>query len=289
MKKLIGDTEILLVDSAPVPDDVMDVDPHLKIILSARGGPINIDLQGASQRNIMVVNAPNNSADAVADQTMALLICEARHIARLHCAIFQRTYGEKQNIFGRFSPELTNKRLGLIGFGVIARKVAQRAKAFNMTIMAYDPFVPQHVFDEHGVQWCTLNDLLHQSDFISVHVRYTKDTHHLISEREFSLMKKTAIFVNTARGHIIDENALVKALQNKWIQGAALDVLEEEPINQHPENPLLTLPNVTLTPHSAGWSDRVPENGSRIVTQDLLRYLQDKKPINLLNQQRNRP
>ena len=285
MKDKIGDAEILIVGVAPVSDDVMDADPNLRIVFCPRGGPVNVDVEGATQRGIMVVNAPGRNAEGVADQTIGLLICEARHLARAHCAVVSGTYEREFKAWRQFVPELAEKTLGLVGFGNVARKVAKRAKGFDMNILVYDPYISEDDVAEHGVRKVSMEELLKNSDFVSVHVRLTEGTWHLIGEKEFLMMKKNAIFVNTSRGHVVDEKALVQALREGRIAGAALDVVEEEPIQHHAENPLLKMNNVTITPHTAGVSDRVRERGVMIAAGDLARYLRGERIQNLLNRE----
>ena len=283
MREKIGDAEILILGAAPVPDDVMDADPDLKIVFCPRGGPVNVDVGGATERGIMVVNAPGRNAEGVADQAIGLLICEARHLARSHCAVVDGTFDEKSRSWREYVPELAEKTLGLVGFGNVGRKVAKRAKGFDMNVLVCDPYVSEEDAATYGVKKVSMKELMSQSDFVSVHARLTKETWHLIGEKEFSMMKKNTIFVNTSRGHVVDEKALVQTLKDGRIAGAALDVVEDEPIQHHPENPLLKMDNVTITPHTAGRSDRVRERGARMAAADLARYLKGERIQNLLN------
>ena len=285
MKEKIGDAEILLVGGAPIADDVMDADPNLKIVFCPRGGPVNVDVEAATERGIMVVNAPGRNAEGVADHTIGLLICEARHLARSHCAVVNGSFNERAKSWRQYTPELAEKTLGLVGFGNVGRKVAKRAQGFDMNILVYDPYVSEEDAATQGVKKVSMEELMRNSDFVSVHARLTKKTWHLIGEKEFSMMKKNAIFANTSRGHVVDEKALVQALKKGKIAGAALDVVEEEPIQHHPENPLLKMQNVTITPHTAGMSDRVRERGVRMAAKDLARYLKGERIQNLLNKE----
>jgi len=285
MKEKILDTEILIVGAAPVPDDVMDAAPELKIIFCPRGGPVNVDVEAATERGIMVVNAPGRNAEGVADHTIGLMICEARHLARAHCALINGRYDEDHESWRRYVPELADKTLGLVGFGNVGSKVAKRAKGFDMKILVHDPYVSEEEIAEFNAESVSMEELMKRSDFVSVHARLTEETWHLIGEKEFSMMRKNTIFINTSRGHVVDEEALIEALREGRIAGAALDVIEEEPIQKHPENPLLKMNNVTITPHTAGMSDRVRERGTTIAARDLARYLKGERIQNLLNRE----
>jgi len=266
MLRLISDKEILIVHFAPVSSRMIENGKRLKIIGSVRGGLENIDVEAADMKGITVINAPGRNADAVADLTMGLILALARRIVLSHCLL-------KKGVWRSFSREqlpynLKGKILGIIGFGRVGREVAGRAKAFGMAILAYDPYVNREIFSRFGAEPVDLGNLLRNSDVISLHTRLTPETYHLIGEREFKIMKRTALFINTARGRIVDEEALVKALKKKWIAGAALDVFEEEPISV--ENPILKFENVVFTPHIAGSTrESILVNGPKIVCDQI--------------------
>lgn len=285
--KEIDDADILVVNYAPVTEEVMDADKNLKLIGVTRGGPVNVDLQAATKRGIFVVNAPERTVDAVADFTIGLMIAEARNLARAYymlktgkvLKINPRLFGDAiiQGI------ELPGKTLGIIGFGRIGRAVAVRAKGFDMRILAYDPYVKEDEFRSCGVEPVDLKTLLRESDFVSIHVRLTKETEHMIGENELRMMKKTAYLINTSRGKVVDEKALYKALKEKWIAGAALDVVEEEPIS--PANPLLELDNVTITPHIAGLTQEVPLKSALIIADEITKYIRGERLSRLVNKE----
>src|SRR4030042_1980448 len=171
--------------------------------------------------------------------------------------------------------ELEGKVLGLIGYGQVGSRVASRARAFNMTVLVYDPYVDEERLTRDGCSKTGLETLLKESDFVSIHAALTPETRHLISDRAISLMKPTAVVVNTARGGLIDEEALYKALKEHKIHSAALDVFEEDPVRRG--NPLLELDNVTATPHSAGRSPEVEIRGYRQVALQAAAYLKGLK------------
>jgi D-3-phosphoglycerate dehydrogenase len=178
-------------------------------------------------------------------------------------------------------PRLMGQTLGLISFGHVARAVAMRAKPFGVRILAYDPFIEELVMSPYGVEPATLADVLQKSDIISMHAPATNGTHHMMSEPQFRMMKKTALFINTGRGPTVDEAALIKALQEGWIAAAGLDVLEKEPPD--PANPLLKMSNVILTAHVASASARFDPARKRRVGQELAAVLEGRWPRACVN------
>jgi D-3-phosphoglycerate dehydrogenase len=247
----IQDAEILIVQFMPVPAKLIDSAPKLKYIGTLRTGLENIDIDYAKERGIAVFNTPGRLAETVSDYTIGFMLCEARNIARGHAALRQESW-RRDYSNNAYVPEMQGRTVGLVGFGHIAQSVARKLGGFNMNIIAVDPFVSQDVADKYNVKLVDMDRLMAESDFVSVHVNLNSKTRHLIGAHELSLMKKTAVIVNTARGPVIDEDALIAALQEKRIGGAALDVFEEEPPAQN--SPLYELDNVTITPHLAGTS-----------------------------------
>lgn len=286
----IDSADMLVVNYAPVTEEVMDSSKNLKLIGVTRGGPVNVDLQAATKRSIFVVNAPERTVDAVADFTIGLMISEARNLARAyHMLKTGKVLKINPRLFGDAiiqGIELPGKTLGIVGFGRIGRAVAVRAKAFGMRILAYDPYVKEDEIRNCGVEPMDLDTLLKESDFISLHVRLTKETEHMIGENELRKMKKTSYLINTSRGKVVDEKALYKALKEQWIAGAGLDVVEEEPIS--PTNPLLELDNVTITPHIAGLTQEVPLKSALIIADEIMRYFRGERLSRLVNKELQR-
>jgi D-3-phosphoglycerate dehydrogenase len=216
----------------------------LKFIQSAGVGYEQIDVDAATDHGVVVMNVPTATTVSVAEHAIALIMACAKNIVKMHKTILEG--GWRTMIFG---VELRNKTLGVIGFGRIGRAVAERMKAFEMKILVYDPYVKESDIKKTGCKKVILQTLLKESEVITIHSPLTKETKGLIGEAEFALMKNSAILVNTARGELVDEKALIKALSDGRISYAGLDVFEKEPIEK--DNPLLTLENVVLTPHSA--------------------------------------
>jgi D-3-phosphoglycerate dehydrogenase len=268
----------LIVTGVPITAEVMDVMPDCRGIVCPSIGFDHVDLAAAKARGIPVAHVPDFCMREVANHTMALMLACSRKIVRLNNAIHDGRWD--RSMIHPMSP-IHGETLGLISFGRIARQVAVRARAFDLTVIAYDPFVDAAIAAEHGVNLVTLDELLQRSDFISVHAPRTDATYHLLGEREFALMKPTAMVFNTGRGGIIDENALAQALRSGQIAAAGLDVFEQEPIS--PDNPLIGLENAILTPHAAGYSSESIRTVRQRAAEETVRILRGEQPEHLVN------
>ncbi len=241
-----GRFEILVTQFAPIGRRLLEAATRLKVIGVLRGGTENVDVPWATSRGIGVLNTPGRNARAVAECTLGLILSEIRNIARSHAALkagqWRRDYPNHRAI-----PELNERTVGLIGYGEVGRLVARYLAAFGSRIVAYDPYVQG---DPRPAELVDLPTLLRQSDVVSLHARLTEASRGLLGAREFALMKPSAVLVNTARSGLIDEPALIEALAQRRIMGAALDVFDVEPLPA--DHPLLALDNVTITPHLAG-------------------------------------
>lgn len=273
-----AEADAIIVEYAPITREVILAAKKCKVISMNAAGYDNVDLAAATQEGIVVANVPDYCYDEVADHAMTLLLVCARRVVRfcqdISCKIWDfKSAGEMKRIRGR--------TLGLIGFGGISRNVARRAKPFGLRIIAYDPYLPSEVFDQEAVGQVSLEELLKDSDFVSIHIPKTSETTELISEEQLRKMKPDSFLINTSRGGIVDEVALHKALQNGWIEGAALDVLAMEPADF--SNPLFECENAVLTPHCAFYSeDSMTEVRTRAAKQ-VLEVLAGKWPPNLVN------
>ena len=282
IKVAISGCDVVVSGYAPFTREIMEASPELKVIGVSRGGPVNVDQKSATEKGIVVLKAVGRNAESVADQTLGYILCEMRHIARNNLELKTRAYFERLGSVGRSGyldtfewMEANGKTLGLIGYGQVGSRVAKRAKAFDMNVVVYDPFIDQMILVDEGCEPVDLDTLLRTSDFISIHAGLSPETHHMINADAFSKMKKTAVLVNSARGSIVDEKALYDALKNGVISSAALDVVEEDPIKK--DNPLLSLENITLTPHTAGRSPDTEMRGYRQVALQVARYLKGEE------------
>lgn len=265
--------EILAVFHAPVNEAVLNSNDNLKLIVCPRGGPVNIDLVASEKRGVHVVNAPGHNGHAVTDHVFALLLSEVKNIVRGHKLVTSK--GWEWRISSAYQGmELDGKKLGVVGFGSLGRLVPPKAQGFGMKVLVYDPYVSEESIREAGCEKVDLETLLIESDFITIHIRLTKDTVNLFSKEQFEMMKPTAYLINTSRGPVIDEEALHWALTHGKIAGAGLDVYWNEPINH--ESPLLEIDNITLTPHVA-YIGTSYTRGADLVAQDMARYLKGEK------------
>lgn len=272
LRNRIKDIDILVVSDVIVNSDLMDLAKNLKLICCTKSGPWNIDIKAANDRGIPAVYTPGHNADAVADLTFGLILAEARHIVRSNIA-FKR--GFKTQDYQKFlGPVLPGKTIGIVGFGNIGTRVAERAKGFRMNILVYDPYVSDEKIRSSGGKRTDLKRLLSESDFVTIHTRLSDETVHLIGDEELALMKKNAYLINTARGQFVDEKALYKALKNRSIAGAALDVIEDE-INW--KTLLVELENATITPHIAAASNDIPQVTFSMIAGDIERFLKGEK------------
>ncbi len=273
-------TEMLLVLFAPVSAEAMDALPHLRVIGAARAGMENVNIQAATERGILVHHIMGRNAHAVSDFTIGLLLAEARNIARAHTAIQQGRW-RKTFVNSDIIPEISGKTLGLVGFGYIGQLVAQKLVGFNLDVLVYDPFVSDEIVTEYHVRKVSKEELFKQADFVSVHARLTEDSKGFIGKKELALMKPTAIFINTARAGLVDENALYDALKQKKIAGAALDVFPTEPLPG--QSRWLELDNVTLTTHIAGTTADALNNSPFLLVRDINKLLVGENPRFLVN------
>ncbi len=246
----IGDADILLVHFCPVPRAVIEKGRQLKLIGTCRGGLEHIDVEAATRQGIPVIHVIRN-AEATSDFAIGLMFAETRNIARAHAAIKQGNW-RKDYVNSAYTTTFKEMTLGLVGLGHIGKLVAEKAAGLGMTVIAHDPYVTQEAMDEKElpVTLVSREILFQTADIVSLHLRVTPETENSINGEVICLMKPTAYLINTSRARVLDKDALVEALENRRIGGAALDVFWDEPMNQ--DDPLLALDNITLTPHNAG-------------------------------------
>lgn len=273
----LSDCEALIVRSAvKVTKDVLQKSPKLRVIGRAGVGVDNVDLDAATAAGVLVMNTPGGNAISVAEHTLALMLSMARSIPQASASTKSGKW-EKKKFLGN---ELRGKTLGVIGLGSIGREVVKRAKAFEMKVVAHDPYVSPQSAAALEVQLVPLPELYGQSDFITLHVALTPETDHMLNAAAFAAMKHGVRIVNCARGELIDPKALSDALQSGIVAGASLDVFQKEPPG---EDPLFTNDNLLATPHIAGSTEEAQEIvGVRIVEQ-MVEYLQNGAAINAVN------
>ena len=244
-------------------------------------GADTVDVGAATDHGIVVTNVPDVFIDEVADHTMMLFLAAYRRVLLMHKMTQEGRWGEGRPYHDDI-PRLWGLSIGLISFGNVAKAVARRCHAFGLRVLAYDPFVNELTMTSANVEPVTsLYDLLERSDFVSMHAPLNGETHHMLSDEHFARMKKSALFINNGRGPTVDEAALIRALENGEIAGAALDVFEREPVST--DNPLLGMDNVICTPHMASASARMGPESRRRLGRELAMCLMGRWPRSAVN------
>jgi D-3-phosphoglycerate dehydrogenase / 2-oxoglutarate reductase len=277
--RLVGEAEIMVTQLAPLSASMMDQLPNLKFVAVSRGGPVNIDLEAARTRGLLVVNTPGRNASAVAEFTIGAILAETRNITKGHEALRSGHYrGDlyRADVAGRELHEMT---VGLVGYGEVGRRVVKLLKVFGCRILVCDPYVQLTAEDlQDGVMQTSFDVVLEQADVISLHARVTPETSQMINETTLRKMKPDATLVNTARGPLVDYDALTRVMMAGHLRGAMLETFGIEPVP--PDWPLLKLPNVTLTPHIAGASVHTVRYAASLAAEEVRRYLAGEPNLN---------
>lgn len=266
-------------DPVMIDREIIDAAPRLKYIARHGSGYNNVDLEYATKKGILVSNTPNVNAVAIAEYTIGLMLMLTRNLLGAAQAA-RRGNPERLNYVG---VELQGKTLGIIGVGRIGREVVKRAQAFNMKVLAYHPRPSAKKLTGLGLTLVGLDELLANSDIVSIHAPLTSETRYLIGARELSIMKNGAFLINMGRGGMVDENALTRALREFEIAGAALDVLEEEPVQKG--HPLLTLENALVMPHMAALTHETQKRIAMTAVADIIRFAEGKLPQHIVNRE----
>ena len=270
----IKDCDAIIVRTAKITKRIFDAAPNLKILARHGAGYDGVDLEAAREHGVLVCTAGGANAISVAELTIFYMLYCSRNFKKV-----QKLYLEdyRQAKMGVPKTELEGKTLGLVGLGNIGKLVAQKAAlGFNMTVLAYDPFAKPEGLPEYIQLVQDRDEIFKQSDYVSLHVPATPETIHSVSDREFDMMKETAYLINAARGSIVDEPALIRALEAGKIAGAGLDTLEKEPID--PSNPLVSMDNVLTAPHIGGATKEASSRSSVACAQAIDDYFSGRTP-----------
>ncbi len=251
-----------------------------KVISLGSVGVDTVDVGTATAKGIPVTNCPDTFIDEVADHAMMLMLAAHRRAIEQDRMVREGRWTEGRPQLLKV-PRLMGQTMGFLAFGRVARATAHRAKAFGLHLIAHDPFLDEQMISGHGVEPVSLDDLLTRSDFLSMHMPSTPEAQGFLKGQHFRRMKPTAIFINTGRGPTVVESGLIQALRENWIAGAALDVMEIEPIK--PDNPLLKMTNVILSPHNASASARFDPARRRRVGQEIANVLSGRWPLSCVN------
>ena len=270
----IKDCDAIIVRTAKITKRIFDAAPKLKILARHGAGYDGVDLEAAREHGVLVCTAGGANAISVAELTIFYMLYCSRNFKKVE-SLYLKDY--RQAKMGVPKTELEGKTLGLVGLGNIGKLVAKKAAlGFDMTVLAYDPFAKKEGLPEYIQLVEDRNKIFTDSDYVSLHVPATPETIHSVSDREFDLMKETAYLINAARGSIVDEPALIRALQEGKIAGAGLDTLEKEPID--PDNPLVAMDNVLTAPHIGGATKEASSRSSVACAQAIDDFFSGRTP-----------
>jgi D-3-phosphoglycerate dehydrogenase len=280
--KALQNTDVIRLAGVPITRWIVEAAPKCIAIMTPNVGFDDIDVTAATENNIIVVNNPSFEwcVEEVSNHALTLLLASAKKILILNGLVKQGKWAEAKKAQKPMG-SIYGQTLGIIGCGAIGRMTARKAHSFGLKVLGYDPYVEKYLAKENGITLVSLSELLKESDYVSAHPDLNKSSHHMMGEKEFNQMKPSAYFINTSRGKVVDEVALVKALSEKWIAGAALDVFEKEPVEK--ENPLLNMDNVIVMSHSASYSDAAFALAPVNIAKEIGRVLSGKWPNNVVN------
>jgi D-3-phosphoglycerate dehydrogenase len=269
----VAGCDMLLVDFCPVPKELIQ---GIGLIGVCRAGVNNVDLTAATDAGVPVVNVQGRNASAVAEFAIGLMLSESRHIARSHSSLMR---GEWRKDYNAAPMELEDKTVGLVGYGSIGRRVARKLSGFGCRIVYFDPWV-QDMAESHAKK-VEFDQLLKESDIISIHARLTAETRGLIGKKEFAMMKKSVYLINTGRAELVDQQELYNVLRTQRIRGAALDVFSEEPLPS--THPFLSLDNVTLTPHMGGSTPESLQRSPKLLANNIGAAIKGEQETSIVN------
>lgn len=274
--------EILVVEADFIFGEVFEKATRLKLVGACRGDVTQVDIAAATEHGVLVVNTPARNAIAVAELTIGLMLALVRRIPAAHQMVKSGGWVDPTApYFSLRGTELAGKIIGIVGFGAIGREVAKRLVAFDTSVLVYDPYVTPERIKEARAWPVELEQLMQQSDIVSLHCPSVPETTGLISRQRIALMKPTAYLVNTAGAAVVDREAMAEVLRQRRIAGAAFDVYETWPVQ--PDHPFLKLDNVILTPHIGGATDETVARHSLMMAEDIERFVRGQRPKNLLN------
>jgi len=277
-----GDLQIVVVEADFIFDEVFESTDKLRLVGVCRNSVNNVDIEAATRHGVLVVNTPARNAVSVAELTFGLMLSLARHIPTAHSLVQSGKWLDPVGPYITLRGiELAGKVAGIVGFGAIGSEIAKRLRAFDMVVLVYDPYVNPEKVAEIGARQADLNGLMKESDFVTIHCSVSPETTDLIGVEEIGLMKPSAYLINTAGWEVVDEKALLDALEQRRIAGAAFDTFETHPVST--QSPFLKPDNVVLTPHIGGATDGTVRRYSQMMVEDIERFIDGKRPKNLVN------
>lgn len=279
MIRALAGVRVCVTQMAPLTRTVLEASPDLELFCVGRGGPVNADLQAATDHGVAVCSAPGRNASATAEHTLGMILAAIRRIPQTHSEL---TAGQWRGDYYRYEavgPELDGATVGLIGYGAIGARVARLLSAFGAHVLVHDPYTNAHDLD--GAEQLPLDELLVRSQVVTLHARATPETKGMIGRAQLDSMPSGSVLVNCARGALIDHDALCDALDTGHLFAAALDVFPEEPVPAHSR--LLSTPNLTMTPHLAGASRQTAHNAAEINAAEVARWLRGQPLLHRAN------
>jgi D-3-phosphoglycerate dehydrogenase / 2-oxoglutarate reductase len=279
--ELARDADLMVTHLAPVTERVLDTAGRLRLVATPRGGPTNVNVAAATRHGVAVVNMPGRNARAVAEFTIGALIAGQRNIARSHACMQRGEWTGHLYRYVETGPELAGRTVGLVGLGQVGTRVAELLRAFGVRLLGCDPYVDRDVAAERGIELTDLDELLDRSDIVSLHARLTDETRHMMDAGALGRMRPGAYLINTARGELVEEAALIEALQSGHLSGAALDTYAQEP--PPPDHPLLSMPQVLAVSHLAGASRDVAGRATRRIAVEVGRFARGEPLRHCLN------
>jgi D-3-phosphoglycerate dehydrogenase len=274
-----ADCDAILIRSAKITKNIINSIPNLKVVAKHGIGVDNIDVKAATEKGVMVVNAPESNINSVAEHALAMILALSKNLVIMDKKTRNDEFASRNKII---CMELKGKTIGLVGLGKIAKLLAKKLKSLDVDIIAFDPYIDGEKAKELGVKLVNnLDELLEKSDFVSLHIPLTEENKKIIGKEKLSKMKKSACLINVARGEIVDEKALYEALKENIIRGAALDVFEQEPPSA--DNPLFQLENIILSPHNAALTSEALVAMATDSAQGIVECLKGEIPKHLVN------
>lgn len=283
MVEAVSSVEVVVTQLAPLTVRVLEAAENLRLVVCTRGGPVNVNVEAASERGVAVCYAPGRNAPAAAEYAVGLMLAAMRRIPEAHGSLSSRQWRGDFYAYEECGIELDGSTVGLVGFGAIGRRVARVLAAFGAGVLVYDPFVDAADIEEAGGSRVNLDELLERSRVVSLHARLSPDTRGMIGAEEIARMPQGAALVNTARGGLLDYEALCDALESGHLGAAALDVYPEEPIPK--DSRLLKAPRLVLSPHIAGATKETAQRAARIAAEEVGRYARGEKLKNVVNRE----
>lgn len=283
MIEVLEDVEVVVTQLAPMTARVIDSANALRLIVCTRGGPVNINVDVASERGVTVCNAPGRNAPAAAEYAVGLMLAAMKRIPDAHASLSKGEWRGEFYAYEENGIELDGATVGLVGFGAIGSRVTRILNAFGAEVLVYDPFVDDAKVEEAGGHKEELDELLKNSTAVSIHARLTNETRGIIGADQIARMPEGSVLVNTARGGLLDYGALCDALESGHLRAAALDVYDQEPPSEGSR--LFKVPNIVLSPHIAGATRETAHRAARIAAEEVGRYVRGTKLFNVVNRE----